>query len=42
MVKDPAVKAKLGLQNRRMWKLYRHVAAWKARHNPKEQRLTQD
>ena len=38
MVKDPAVKARLGRQNRRMWKLYRHVAAWKARNDPKGQR----
>jgi nitroreductase len=38
VVKDAEVKAKLGRQNRRMWRLYRHVAAWKARNNPKEQR----
>jgi nitroreductase len=39
IVTDPAVKAKLARQNRRMWRLYRPVAAWKARDNPKEQRL---
>jgi nitroreductase len=39
VVKDPTVKARLGRQNRRMWKLYRHVAAWKARSDPKAQRL---
>ncbi len=38
VVKDPVVKAKLARQNRRMWKLYRRVAAWKARHDPKEKR----
>jgi nitroreductase len=39
VVKDPAVKARLGRQNRRMWRLYRPVAAWKARNHPKTQRM---
>ena len=38
VVKDAAVKAKLGRQNRRMWRLYRPVAARKARHDPNDQR----
>ena len=41
IVKDPAVKAALGRQNRFMWKLYRRVAAWKARNDPKEQRMNE-
>jgi len=39
VVKDPAVKAKLARQNRRMWRLYRPIAAWKARNDPKTQRM---
>jgi nitroreductase len=39
IVKDPGVKAALGRQNRFMWGLYRRVAAWKARNDPKEQRM---
>jgi nitroreductase len=39
VVKNPAVKARLGRQNRRMWRLYRPVAAWKARNDPKTQRM---
>jgi nitroreductase len=39
VVKDAAVKARLGRQNRRMWRLYRPVAAWKARNDAKAQRL---
>jgi len=39
VVKDPEVKAKLGRQNRRMWRFYRGVAARKARDDPKAQRL---
>ena len=39
VVKDAAVKARLGRQNRRMWRLYRRIAAWRARNDPKAQRL---
>lgn len=39
IVKDPAVKAKFARLNRLMWRLYRPIAAWKARNDPKEQRM---
>jgi nitroreductase len=39
VVKDPAVKARLGRQNRRMWRLYRPVAEWKARNDEKLRRM---
>lgn len=39
VVKDPAVKARLGRQNRRMWRFYRPVAARKARKDPKVARM---
>ncbi len=39
IVKDPKVKAKLGRQNRIMWNLYKRVARFTARGNPKEQRM---
>ncbi len=39
IVKDPAVKAKLGRQNRFMWRFYRGIAARLARNDPKKQRL---
>jgi len=39
VVKDADVKARLARQNRRMWRLYRPVAARKARHDPKAERM---
>ena len=39
VVKDAAVKARLARQNRRMWRLYRPVAARKAQHDPKTERM---
>ena len=39
IVKDPEVKAKLARQNRRMWRLYKPMARFKARNNPKEERM---
>ena len=39
IVKDAEVKRRLGQQNRRMWRLYRPIARFKARNDPKEQRL---
>lgn len=39
IVKDPKVKRRLGRQNRMMWRLYRPVANWTARSDPKAQKL---
>ncbi len=39
VVKDAAVKARLARQNRRMWRLYRPVAARMARQDPKTERI---
>ncbi len=39
IVKDPDVKRKFGQLNRFMWRLYRRIAAHKARDNPAEQRM---
>ena len=39
IVRDPDVKRRLGRQNRRMWSFYHRIAAFKARNDPKEQRM---
>jgi nitroreductase len=39
IVKDPAVKRRLGRQNRIMWKLYRGFANWKAKGDAKAEKL---
>jgi len=39
VVKDPEVKRRLGRQNRVMWRLYRPIAHFKARNDPKTQRM---
>jgi nitroreductase len=39
VVKDAEVKRRLGRQNRLMWRLYRPVARFKARNDPKAQRM---
>ena len=39
VVKDPTVKARLGRQNRRIWRLYRPIATWKARNDASTQRM---
>ena len=39
IVKDEAVKRRLGRQNRMMWNVYRRFAEWKAKGDPKAQKL---
>lgn len=39
VVKAPEVKARLGRQNRRPWRLVRRLALWRARHDPKRRRM---
>lgn len=39
VVKDPAVKARLGRQNRFMWRFYKPIASRKGQRDPKVQRM---